>query len=419
MVTSGYTSARLLKCHGSDQGGWPQWKRTGSARITDEADRVERVALALDNILEHFDSQKDSDELRLLIVVEEAHLWTLKEVGRDAIKFLDKAVRMLRKKGVGVMLVSHKMTDFDPTMRSSMNISILFRTKYQGDIDSISRMLGSEFSNITPALPVGYSIFHLADLGDPFVVAATLIPMTYRPLLVVIGLLSNIIGNLVIITTIQKHHLYGPSGALARIMHPKIGKLRDFAIVIFLVIIAGLFLYLFNSQQGIAPTRTSATETATSPPKTAAQETPSPPKTTETERFFNLPIKTLNQRGLTVKVTPYTVPYSQEVKFKINFDTHSGSLDFDVTQVAFLEDDSGNMYKPKGWDGSPPGGHHREGNLSFPQLSGEPNTIRLVMKSICGADWTFEWKLDRIRLPRRMPKNTLVKGLNTRLIHQC
>ena len=139
--------------------------------ITDEADRVERVALALDNILEHFDSQKDSDELRLLIVVEEAHLWTLKEVGRDAIKFLDKAVRMLRKKGVGVMLVSHKMSDFDPTMRSSMNISVLFRTKYQGDLDSISKMLGSEFSKITPALPVGYSIFHLADLGDPFVVA--------------------------------------------------------------------------------------------------------------------------------------------------------------------------------------------------------------------------------------------------------
>ena len=139
--------------------------------ITDEADRVERVALALDNILEHFDSQKDSDELRLLIVVEEAHLWTLKEVGRDAIKFLDKAVRMLRKKGVGVMLVSHKMSDFDPTMRSSMNISILFRTKYEGDLDGISKVLGSEFSKIAPTLSVGYSVFHLADVGDPFVVA--------------------------------------------------------------------------------------------------------------------------------------------------------------------------------------------------------------------------------------------------------
>ena len=118
-----------------------------------------------------FDAQKDSDDLRLLIVIEEAHLWTLKEVGKDAIKFLDKAVRMLRKKGVGVMLVSHKMSDFDPAMRSSMNMSILFRTKYERDLDAISRVLGNDFSKIAPTLPVGYSIFHLADLSDPSIEA--------------------------------------------------------------------------------------------------------------------------------------------------------------------------------------------------------------------------------------------------------
>jgi DNA helicase HerA-like ATPase len=139
--------------------------------ISDEADRVERVALALDTILEYFDSQKDSDELKLLIVVEEAHLWTLKEVGKDAIRCLDRAVRMLRKKGIGIMLVSHRISDFDPAMRSAMNISIFFRTKYSGDLDAIGKMLGSEFSKVAPSLPVGNSIFHLADLGDPFVVA--------------------------------------------------------------------------------------------------------------------------------------------------------------------------------------------------------------------------------------------------------
>ena len=139
--------------------------------IVDEADRVERVALGLDKILEYFDSQKDSNNLKLLIVIEEAHLWTLKEVGKEAIKFLDKAVRMLRKKGVGVMLVSHKISDFDPAMRSTMNISIFFRTKYEGDLDSISKIVGSQFSKIVPPLPVGYSIFHSADVGDPFVIA--------------------------------------------------------------------------------------------------------------------------------------------------------------------------------------------------------------------------------------------------------
>ena len=34
--------------------------------------------------------------------------------------------------GVGVMLVSQRISDFDPAIRSTMNISILFRTKYDG-----------------------------------------------------------------------------------------------------------------------------------------------------------------------------------------------------------------------------------------------------------------------------------------------
>ena len=77
------------------------------------------------------------------------------------------------------MLVSQKISDFDPAMRSAMNISILFRTKYDGDLKVIARMLGSEVSNIIPKLPVGYSVFHLADVGEPFVVAWR--PMCSQP----------------------------------------------------------------------------------------------------------------------------------------------------------------------------------------------------------------------------------------------
>jgi len=137
----------------------------------DSAERVGKVAQTLDKLLEYFQFQKDSDNLRLLIAVEEAHLWTSKEVPKDALRFLDNAVRLLRKKGVGVMLISQKVSDFDPAMRSAMNVSILFRTKYEGDLKAIARMLGSETSEVIPKLPVGYSVFHLADLGDPFVLA--------------------------------------------------------------------------------------------------------------------------------------------------------------------------------------------------------------------------------------------------------
>ena len=139
--------------------------------VSETDERVGKVATALDQILEHFQGEADSEDLRLFLVIEEAHLWTAKEVPKDASRFLDRVVRLLRKKGVGVMLVSHKISDFDPAMRSSMNISILFRTKYDGDLDSVTRTLGSDWSKIIPSLPVGFSEFHYADLGGPFVVA--------------------------------------------------------------------------------------------------------------------------------------------------------------------------------------------------------------------------------------------------------
>jgi KaiC/GvpD/RAD55 family RecA-like ATPase len=139
--------------------------------VTETDERVGKVATALDQILEYYQRQEDSEDLRFFLVIEEAHLWTSKEVPKDASRFLDRVVRLLRKKGVGVMLVSHKISDFDPAMRSSMNISIMLRTKYEGDLDSISRTLGNEWSKIIPSLPVGFSVFHFADVGSPFVVA--------------------------------------------------------------------------------------------------------------------------------------------------------------------------------------------------------------------------------------------------------
>jgi len=141
------------------------------SNIYDSAERVNKVARMLDQILEYFQFQEDSEDLRLLIVVEEAHLWTSKDLPKDAIRFLDSAARLLRKKGVGVMLVSQKISDFDPAMRSAMNMSIVFRTKYEGDLRAIARMLGTEMSAVIPRLPVGYSVFHLADVGDPLVLA--------------------------------------------------------------------------------------------------------------------------------------------------------------------------------------------------------------------------------------------------------
>jgi hypothetical protein len=78
--------------------------RSGEGIVVDlssvsEADeRVGNLAKALNQSLEHFQTQEDSEDVRLFIVIEEAHLWTSKDVPKEAASFLDRVVRLLRKK---------------------------------------------------------------------------------------------------------------------------------------------------------------------------------------------------------------------------------------------------------------------------------------------------------------------------------
>ncbi len=76
--------------------------------------------------------------------------------------------------------------------------------------------------------------------------------------------------------------------------------------------------------------------------------------------------------------------------FDISLDTHSGDLDgYDLKELALLRDDAGNEYRPTSW-GSPPGGHHRSGKLTFAPLSPESATstkyIELVVRNVAGIE---------------------------------
>jgi len=212
---------------------------------------------------------------------------------------------------------------------------------------------------------------HITDVAPALGITAVASALvSYQPVFVTIGLLSNAIGILTILAMIQKHHFYNSNRTLAKIMRLNIRRARNYVAILSLIIILVL---TWTSWIG--------------------QENASPPNITEAEKVFRLPAKTIEQKGLVISVVPLPFFLSQEIKFKIDFDTHAGSLEFDVVKATFLQDDFGNTYKPSAWDGSPAGGHHREGNLSFPPLSGEPNSIRLIMKDVYGADWVFEWTL--------------------------
>ncbi|MEK7192821.1 MAG: hypothetical protein AAB682_01670 [Patescibacteria group bacterium] len=101
-----------------------------------------------------------------------------------------------------------------------------------------------------------------------------------------------------------------------------------------------------------------------------------------------------DQASVTVTVTPSDLrAESGEWKFDIVMSTHSVELDQDMTKVAVLVADSDKEYRPIRWEGTPAGGHHREGVLIFASVAPYPQDLKLNIKEIGGVQRSLSWIL--------------------------
>lgn len=102
-----------------------------------------------------------------------------------------------------------------------------------------------------------------------------------------------------------------------------------------------------------------------------------------------------NLEGVAVDVTPKDVaPGAAVWEFSIALNTHSQSLTDDLVKTAVLIDSQGGRHSPIGWQGSPPGGHHRSGILRFKGLGAEADAIELrIQRSDEVEPRSFHWKL--------------------------
>jgi hypothetical protein len=111
-----------------------------------------------------------------------------------------------------------------------------------------------------------------------------------------------------------------------------------------------------------------------------------------TEKGF-FETRTSEQGQVTIKVTPETLSGGQG-KFRIVFDTHSVDLNQDLVEIAVLTDGQGNTYTPTRWEGSGPGGHHREGILVFELINSSTSYLELTIKNVGGvSERLFKWSL--------------------------
>ena len=101
------------------------------------------------------------------------------------------------------------------------------------------------------------------------------------------------------------------------------------------------------------------------------------------------------EQGVTVKVTAKLMGLvGNRWEFAVVLDTHSADLSDDLAQSATLTTDDGRTFKPTGWLGAPPGGHHREGVLAFDVPAPQPGAIELrINRPGESAPRIFRWQL--------------------------
>jgi len=86
------------------------------------------------------------------------------------------------------------------------------------------------------------------------------------------------------------------------------------------------------------------------------------------------------------------------ITFSVSMDTHSVELDsYNLGELTVLRDDAGNEYLPLSWD-AVPGGHHRQGTLTFPLPptldQGTARYIEMVINDVAGiAQRVLTWQL--------------------------
>jgi hypothetical protein len=96
----------------------------------------------------------------------------------------------------------------------------------------------------------------------------------------------------------------------------------------------------------------------------------------------SLPARTVAAGAVTVKILPRQLDARGAV-FKVSFDTHSVDLNQDLARQARLTV-GGTTWPVAGWSGGGPGGHHREGNLSFNAIGTAVGTATLSIDGLPG-----------------------------------
>ncbi|MDO8537611.1 MAG: hypothetical protein Q7S21_01880 [archaeon] len=190
----------------------------------------------------------------------------------------------------------------------------------------------------------------------------------YQAFFILLGILSNFVGIILMMSIIQKHKLYENCAIFSKLEKINLEKTRNIAVIGSVLILVFVFFTAPNSDasNSLIPANSNG---------------------------LNFAKVSDSKNSVDVVVTP-KISSTQNSEFFVSFNTHSVALDFDPAKVSFIEVD-GKKLLPIKWNGSAVGGHHREGTILFPSIEKNFNSIKFIISEDSGiGERIFEWKVN-------------------------
>jgi hypothetical protein len=213
--------------------------------------------------------------------------------------------------------------------------------------------------------------------------------LQYQIAFMLLGVFSSLVGITMMLAIMQTHGLFETKSVFARVFRYDMVTLRNVTVMFAAIFVsAAFFISAFPPQTVMVATDKTPILTSVAASKF------SNPKQTQAVNPIILDALVDEQAGVSIEVVPKPFVVGKPLSFEMRINTHTGSLDFDLVEVSYLEDDTGKRYKPLKWQGSPLGGHHRSGTLVFPALDRQPDKLKLVVADVYGVpERTFTWLL--------------------------
>jgi hypothetical protein len=210
--------------------------------------------------------------------------------------------------------------------------------------------------------------------------AAALFLSQYQDAFLLLGVLSNLTGITIMLSLMQRYGMM-EKGFFRRLGGINMKKLRNLTAVVSVI----LFSLVLVFSSGVLQPQAASVQ---------FQE-PSAGDIAGNDKTLDLQTITNDENSVTVEVTPLNFEYGKPVVFDVALNTHSVSLDFNVDEISLLRDGLGNANNALRWEGTPPGGHHRNGRLTFPSVPEGAGYIELVLEGISNIpERVFKWSLE-------------------------